>query len=1467
MAFVHLHQHTEHSLFDGLSRIVDVPKQMAALGMNAGAITDHGSLTGALKFRAAAKEAGIKPIIGMEAYIAIGPRSGRESRTILNDLHAGMGDSDEEADGDGSTKTKVYEHLTILARNEQGWKNLLALHNASTHPDSYWYKPRIDYKLLAEKSEGLIVLTGCLAGPIAGPLSQAALWDQRVLNDEETVRAQAQITDLEIKAQASAHDSSTVKVLLAKISAVEATLNAADRAAECRAEADSNLQMLIAGVGVENVYLEIMLHNIQAEKDVLLAISDLSDKYGVPMVVTNDSHYLLADHAEAHDTFLTAGKKDVRLDTPGRFKFNGSGYWLKSEAEMRAINPGPRWQAACDMTQVIADRIDANVIPDYGMMLPKFPLPDGFAHSGEYLRAECIKGGIAYHGVSTWDEVPANYRDRLDHELTVIHDQGVDDYFLITDDFIKWCKSDAPVKYDDATELRKKPITMGLGRGSAAGALTSFYLKIVGVDPIENNLLFERFLEPGRKGLPDIDIDGEDVRRGEQLAYLQYRWGADRVAQIGSWGMARSKSAIKDAARAMQPSGVHPADWETLTFQRRAEITSDENELRSTLISLGNKLANAMPMKGVAALPFATVLDRSNLVNKDFWAVMDEGGPLAEKILRLAVGMENVAKTPSIHPCGVVISPVPLAEIVPLRRPTYKASESNNLDSLWVICWDGVDVDAYGLLKLDVLGLLNLGLAAKALDYIKEVTGEHLEFEHLPHPDTKGDPRVDKAWALLSSGKTTGLFQLGSAGIMKVAQDVGPSRLTDISAVVALFRPGPLSAGVPALYASRKNGREAVDYNQYTTDPIEQEWIAKILGDTYGLMVFQESLMLLGTVIAGFDAGQRSVLRKAVGKKKPEEMKKVGEMLLAGAEQEFYDADGVMISPSFSKETVVRVYDLMKGSAEYLFNAAHSAAYGYLAYITAFLKANWPVEYSAAVLAVAKPEMRLATLRSLNEEGIVVLAPDVNVSRSDTSPADGKVVIGLKEIRDVGEMGEYIAKERKHGRFESMGDIVGKVLAPRKGADDTARKVSSSALVGLVEAGALDSMDGTRLGKLLASRAAESDPVIPAYDWSPLEQGRRQVNRIGTIVGVHPIRQLNSILKAWEVPDPDGQIPDEKSPDKRHPVATHKISDVDQENFFTAGIFTRWDEGTYSGGTKRRINFTLEGSLSSFDGVIWEKDFDRLKKAGKIPEIGELFAVSGRVNIREIVLGGGSSDDDVEVDEDVVLEKVTVKELTVNDMWLIDAGPRVVKIEEAIPSYSFRSRWETSRPDPDAPKPARKPAAKKAQPETVETAPIPADVVSVLPVIQTEASAPVELMLAAPVDLTEYRERRGNHLSIWLEDDRPDLMAGEILLGGDKETLVRNGRMNIPSSKTNTFGPGSIIRVKKQRLEAIVGINTATPEEATAIAEKIARIQADDAGWVLLPNRHPQQEWHYFDWSRHSLGAVPGDIQVDNETA
>lgn len=1219
--FAHLHVHTEASLLDGLARLKQIFKAVAEQGQNTLAVTDHGTMGGLWKAKEAAKAAGVKLIPGIEIYLSVAPDGSFGNRYQHTYMETSGDLADDSDENEGAVKRKNYYHLTLLATSRKGWENLVHITNAAEQ--TRWSKyPMADIALLAEHAEGLVALSGCLGGPVLGPVAGGNI-------------------DL----------------------------------------ARQNLATLVDTFGNGNLYLEVMEHGIRVETAALPKMWELGQEYGVPLVATNDSHFTHDHDAHAHDAWLAlrtlSGKataeEGVRpIDDPKRYRFTGHGYHLRSTEEMyglfapdrqgtgtttmsstqllalrsalendllplmmrpatvdpdmvtRALawvskggevedkeleefilrvereafylntfgrpaatpsHPRNWWHEACATSQLIADRADEDVMPDGNAMLPVFPLPDGADSSRKYLFGHVLAGAKRIYG----QELPQPVRDRLNVEWEVICHMGFEDYFLIVWDVCDWAKSTAcihaKVREPGATSFTctvdgcsgaKAPILVGPGRGSGAGSMVAYALGITGLDPLRHDLLFERFIERGRSDWPDFDIDFERNRRDDILDYLEYKWGVGHVAQIGSYGVSKSRRAVKDAAR--------------LLGQTR----------------IGAQLTKVIPVEGGNPLGFEQLLDVDNPQTAEFRRVLDKGGAEALEVLELAQQFDSVINGASIHACGIVVSDRYLPDLIPLRQNKKTLPDGTERVRL-VTQWDSKDCEKFGLLKLDILALRNLDIMHTAFDYIAEKTGEVITMDTIPDPSDTTNPRVGKAWELLRAGRTAGIFQAEGAAMTQLIQDVQPENEEHLSAIYALFRPGPISAGMPEHYGLRKNGKEAVSYDMYTSDPEEAKWLSKQLGKSYAILAYQEQMMLLGTIIAGFDAGQRSALRRAIGKKDKVKMAEVKEYFFAGAGKEFHDENGELISPVFRLDTAERIWAMFEGAASYAFNASHSMAYAYIGYYTAYLKANWPGAYGAAILAnTTETDRRVEALLALPAEGIEVLAPDVNLSGIHSKPeGDHKVRIGLAEVAGVSGSGAYIVREREKSErpFRNLTDLVNRVDVEGKG-------LPSNQVSGLIEAGALDDF-GPRYGMAMVSRLAPeglSGPV-PDVEWGIIERSARQRMRLGVSLGTHPLVVFRDQVRDWsKMASTKYGIVEERG------IPVGKIPDEGGAIVTVIGLLAQFSEGSYKGGRKAAI--VIEGSSSRVDGIMWDDALTEQRTIG-IPPIGWPVAVTAKVGIRE----------------------------------------------------------------------------------------------------------------------------------------------------------------------------------------------------------------------------------------------------------
>jgi len=1083
-AVAHLHNHTTFSTRDGLARLDDLVTTAAADGQPALAITDHGNLGGAWRFARLARKVGVKPVIGIEAYVANGSRFERQMTRAASD--GSLASGDEEAAGD--QKLSRYRHLTLLAADRDGWANLATLDTLAHDPKAVWSKPRIDMELLSQHCRGLICLTGCLGGLVAGPLA------------------------------------------------------AGDDAA-----AEENISQLHDIFG-DRLFAEIMDHGIPGEREVMGKVVTLAERHGVPVVATNDAHYVRPSESEAHDAWLCAGD-GKRLDDPGRWKFSGTGYWLRTAEEMHALfDDQPGAEKAVAMTLAVAEMIDDDVLPEERIRLPRFDFAsEGASSSYELLFRKVRDGARRIYGERLPDggygPPPQHVQDRLRHELRVIKDAGFADYFLLVAESIEWARSHG--------------IMVGYGRGSAAGSLVAYCLGITGVDPLKHNLLFERFLSPDRVGLPDIDTDYE--QRGVQavIEHLSERWGADRVARIGTYGTAFSRAAIKTVGRVL---GVP---------------------------EVANRLAALIPT-GAGGKPYsiAELLSEKDPASAPFREALASGGEQSARIVELAKSFEGQVANETIHACGVVVADEPLVGVVPLRR------DNRDGRSIYVTEWDGHDVEDLGLVKLDVLGLRNLDIVSTALAIIERTTGEKVDLGSVDEDDLS-DPRVAAAWRILAEGKTAGVFQLEGAGMTKLTMQIAPSSLGELSAVIALFRPGPLSAGMHTIYSERKSGRAAVDYGIFTSSGEEAAVIAGVLDSTYGVPVYQEQLMRLGEAVAGFGPVNRDRLRKAVAKKIQEEMQAVGDLFLKWAQLP-HDEQGRPKLP-FALETAERLWEAIRGAGDYAFNASHSLGYAKLGFVTAYVKANWPSQFAAAVLAnTDKDEQRVAIMRSAMAEGVPICRPDVNRSGVATDvDASGSVVLGLSEIDGVGrQAAEAIVEERTMGGpFTSVLDLLRRV---RVVADGKARKLPVNIAQALVEAGACDAF-GPRMGQVAVLHCADVDVQPPQIEWGALERSIRERRRLRLVFGESPLKALNKEIRAW-VAD---AIPGYGS------VLSVQTALSLRGQLKVVGILARVSINRKG---VRRANITIEGSNASLDGVVWSDQLSELEKSGI-----DLEACVGRV--------------------------------------------------------------------------------------------------------------------------------------------------------------------------------------------------------------------------------------------------------------
>jgi DNA polymerase-3 subunit alpha len=930
-SFVHLHVHTEFSMLDGAARIKPLIKQAADLGMPAIAITDHGNNHGAFEFYKTAKAAGVKPIIGIEAYITPGSARGDRSRHYFGD-----GTDRDDVGGGGA-----YTHMTMLAQSTEGMYNLFKLSSYS-YLEGMYFKPRMDRELLQRYSKGIIATTGCVGGEVQTRL--------RLGQYEEAYKAAGEFREI---------------------------------------------------FGKENFFAEIMDHGIEIERRTMNELIDLAKKLDIPLVATNDLHYTHAHDATAHEALLCVQSKATLLD-PDRFKFDGQEFYLKSPAQMRALFAD--YPEACDNTLLIAERCDVSFAEDQRLM-PEFPVPEGETEDSWFEKE--VAAGMARRYPQG---IPERQAAQVAYEVGVIKKMGFPGYFLVVADFIRWA--------------REQGIRVGPGRGSAAGAIVAYALGITELDPVHHGLIFERFLNPDRVSMPDIDVDFDDRRRAEVIRYVSDKYGDDRVAQIVTFGTIKAKQALKDATRVL-----------AMPF------------------SVGEKLTKAMPGAVMGRDMTLTQLVEAEVDGKanerfneakDFRELL-AGDEDSQKVFELALGLENLKRQTGVHAAGVIMSSKPLIDVIPIM----KADSEGGI----VTQFDQPPCEYLGLLKMDFLGLRNLTILDDALDNIKANRGETVVLEDL---DLDSDqPTFD----LLSRGDTLGVFQLDGGPMRSLLRMLKPTAFEHISAVIALYRPGPMGMNSHTNYALRKNGEQAVE----SVHPELSEALAEVLDPTYGLIVYQEQVMAAAQKVAGFSLGRADVLRRAMGKKKKEELDK-----------QYEDFEGGMKANGFSPEAVKALWDTLLPFADYAFNRAHSAAYGVLSYWTAYLKANFAPEYMAALLTSVgdskdKLGLYLSECRRMN---IRVLPPDVNESIAAFNAIGGDIRFGLGAVRNVGlNVVEGIKQAREEkGRFTSFYDFLRKVPP---------HVCSKRVVESLIKAGAFDSFGNTRRALLeIHETAVESQASL-----------------------------------------------------------------------------------------------------------------------------------------------------------------------------------------------------------------------------------------------------------------------------------------------------------------------------------------------------------------------------------------------------
>lgn len=954
--FVHLHSHTEYSLFDGISRIGELVSHVKEMGQTALAITDHGVMYGAVYLYKECIKQGIKPIIGCEIYVTRGSRF----------------------DKSGNGKEKLA-HLILLAENNEGYQNLIKI-CSKAWTEGYYHRPRADHELLEKYHEGLIVTSACVGGEVP----------QAILNGDMD-------------------------------------------------EARKVIEFYINTFGKDNYFLEIQNHGLPEEAAVRPVLASLAKEYGLGLVATNDFHYTKKEDARSQEIKLciSTGKT---LDDPYHFHFANDEFYCKSGDEMRAILGN--FPGAIENTRVIADR--CNVELTFGEhKLPSFDVPEGET-AASYLRKLCEKALPERYAVVTDKE-----RSRMDYELGVIDKMGFSDYFLIVMDFIHYAKSHG--------------IPIGPGRGSAAGSIVSYLLHITEVDPLRFDLLFERFLNPARVSMPDIDTDLCYRRRGEVIEYLARKYGSDQVAQIITFGTLAARAVIRDVGRV-------------------TNMPLREVDRIAKMVPVGPGVTLKKTMEG--SREFRDLYDSDTTVHR---------------LIDHCLDLEGISRNSGTHAAGVVICSKPVEEYVPIQLTQ---------DGFIQTQYEKDQVEQLGLLKMDLLGLRNLTVIHDALEMIRENRGIDLDINKIPSED-------EETCKMLCDGDTIGVFQSESSGFTSLLMQLHPERFEDLIPMVALYRPGPLGSGMAEDFIKRKHGKIPVEYPHPSLEPI--------LKETYGVILYQEQVMQIASVMGGFSLGQADMLRRAMGHKEPEILQQNRETFVDGAV-----ANGV------DDRTANYVFDLMVHFAGYGFNKSHSVCYGWIAWQTAYLKAHYRPEFMAAMMTCYNGDRDKVSryISDTRRAGVVIAAPDVNLSEAYFSVKGDKILFGLDGIQNVGEgaVRSIIEARKQGGPFKSLSDFVER-------ADN--RGLNSHACESLIRCGALDSLGANR-SQLLAAlpealgdaqsirneRASgqlnlfggEETPETIVYpdlpDMDPKEKIEWERKLLGFYVSGHPLDSYKEQLKA-----------------------------------------------------------------------------------------------------------------------------------------------------------------------------------------------------------------------------------------------------------------------------------------------------------------------------------------------------------------
>lgn len=1013
-SYVNLHSHTVYSLLDGLGKVDDYVERAVALGMPAIAITDHGNLHGWLSFHDACKKADITPILGIEAYQA------RKTRF----------DRDEEELAHGKANDELAQrgplHLTLLARNHDGYRNLIKL-SSRAFTEGFYGKPRIDHELLAEHANGLIVLSGCLNGEV----------NQHLLLGD--------------------YDSALL--------------------------AASRMQDM---VGKDHYFVEIHDHGLDEQRQVIPGLVKLSKDLGAPLVPAGDCHYVNREDSSKHDLYLCVST-GATIHDEGRFAFRPEEFHLKSYEEMRERFE-PEWLAN---TLAVAEQVELEL--SFGELhFPDFDIPTEETVD-EYLERNVWEGIRNRYG----DPIPEEVRERTEHELGVVKRMGFQEYFLVVSDLVNWAKNDG--------------IRVGYGRGSAAGSILSYALRITDLDPLRFGLLFERFLVEGRKSMPDIDIDIDDRYRDRVIQYARQKYGADRVAHIATFQSSGAKAAVKDATRSL---GLEYAVGERV-----------------------NK-AHPPPVLGVSKS-----LDQALEGTKEFRKLYDSDKD-ARLVIDNARGLEGALRSSGIHAAGVVIAKEAITNFVPvMQRPDKDTGEQGPL----VTQWDMYEVERCGQLKIDFLGLRNLGVVDRCLEHVKQRHDLDVDLQQISLKD-------EKTYHTLRQGKTQGVFQMESGGMKALMLALQPQSIEDLMATMSLYRPGPLGSGMDKMYVERRHGRQQVKYYH----PV----LADVLDKTYGIMLYQEDIMRVSRVLAGFDVGEADDLRKVIGKKLMDQIGLFRDRFVQGCR------DTHNVHPDIAN----KIYSDIEYFGGYGFNLSHAAAYGMLAYVTAYLKSHYPAEYMAGLLSSVKKADRaapyLAECRSMQ---ITVTPPSINRSTPEFSvESDDEIVCGFSAVAGIGDaiISAIMTSRNMEKPYQSMYDFMRRVNPD---------VLNKSSVESLVFSGAFDELIDN-----VPVRSMSRDEKLSILD--------SERKKLGLYITDHPLTGV------WHLFEPQTDA-----------VIGELDSKTDGQTVILGGIISAVTQLTTRRGQKM-YRFDLEDLSHSVEVIVFPKQAESIT-----PNAGEAVLLTGRV--------------------------------------------------------------------------------------------------------------------------------------------------------------------------------------------------------------------------------------------------------------